>query len=152
MPAESTRIPFFATTRTDGTPDFKVINEKNRLRCANENLCWICGLPLEYWIIFIGGPKAIEQRLFVDGPMHPECAEISIKECPFLRGDKDYAEVIDLSKHEEGVEVHERVSKVAPLRVAKYLTRGFDIVTARGREWFFRAKPAKKIEWITRGD
>jgi len=142
-------IPFNATYRTDGTPDFKVVNEENRWRCANERLCWICGEPLEYWIVFVGGPRSCENRLFIDGPMHEECALDAVEICPFLAGRMDYAKTFDLSKHDPALKLEERVSHPPPEKIGLYKTRGFEVKTARN-SWFFFAGKAKQITWVDR--
>ncbi len=37
-----------------------------------------------YWVAFLGGPGAAEQRCYVDPPMHPDCAEAATRLCPHI--------------------------------------------------------------------
>lgn len=54
---------------------------------------------------FVGGELAVVNRLFFDPPMHKECAEFSLKVCPFLAFKKGYRE--DLAKlKDQGVIVN----------------------------------------------
>jgi hypothetical protein len=153
-------VPFFVTWRVDNIPDFKVVNEANRVRCAKENLCWICGERLDYWIFFIGGPHACAHGLFVDGPMHRECANDAMAICPFLIGTMDYATHFDMSKipHEvrfTGGETR-AVSQIPPEKVGLLRTRGFDILLVqhprdpKAATWFFKVKNVSEITWRDR--
>ena len=65
--------------------DFRVIDQRKRMRALKKYLCAVSGLPMEkgqYW--FIGGLSSVEQRLFMDGPMRHEVAEFSLMTCPHL--------------------------------------------------------------------
>ena len=142
-------VPFFVTWRTDGVPDFKVMNEDNRMKCYTHRLCWICGEKLGSRIVFIGGPRAIELRMFVDGPMHRDCALDAMAICPYLIGTMDYATAPDLSKHAEGVAQMDVVRKQAPEKIGLYLTRDFDAVLLSGTFVFQPTEPIS-IEWRER--
>ncbi len=147
-------VPFFATERIDGTWDFKVISERNRARCAQEHLCWVCGEGLLTPIVFLGGPESTKMRLYTDGPMHPECADDALALCPFMIGTMDYAQNFDLSKHKpENAQgfltgEHRPDHLKPPEQIHRLVTNTFDIVTTtyQGRPaWFFFAKPARSI-------
>lgn len=137
-------VPFFATARTDGSWDFKIVSEKNRVRCAIERLCWVCGEPLEEAIVFLGGPAATKARLYNDGPMHADCADDSLALCPFMIGTMDYATHFDFSKNvEQGAFVTgiDRPAGIAPPDVIyRYVTTDFGIVLLQMNDrevWFF---------------
>ncbi len=150
-------IPFFVTYTKDGIPDFKVINEDNRVRCAKEKLCWICGEPLDPNVIcFVSGPVSISQGCFTDGPMHEECARDSMELCPFLHGDMGYATDFRLDRHEKKIEFQfpQRIN-VPPEYMGLYKTTGFDPLIVRRPSdgwacWLFKAKPAIAIEMFPR--
>lgn len=77
----------------DGKPDFRVTDINKRLECYGDSLCAICGrtmLGAQFW--FIGGPASMDSGMFTDGPMHKNCAEYSIKVCPFLAGKRTEAQ------------------------------------------------------------
>lgn len=70
----------------DGVPDFKMMHEARRMDAFGRNLCHLCGeRMLNTLFAFIGGPNCVKYHAFVDGPMHPECAEWACSICPFLK-------------------------------------------------------------------
>lgn len=145
-------IPFFATQRTDGTWDFKVVSEPNRMRCAKESLCWVCGEPLLTPIVFLGGPAATEKLLYNDGPMHPECADDALALCPFMIGSMDYAKSFDLSKHEPGTEFvtgkNRPAGLVPPDMIYRIVANGFKIAVYPYNDqvvWFFHPNQPSQI-------
>lgn len=77
-------ITFTTTIGPDGKPDFRVPDAGKWALMCHGKLCAVCGQQLDYWIFFIGGEELFVDRLFFEGPMHRECAEYSIKVCPFL--------------------------------------------------------------------
>ena len=142
-------LPFFITYRTDGTPDFKVVSEAARIRCANERLCWICGEQLGYWIVFIGGPKSVEERLFTDPAVHEECAIDAFELCPFIAGRSGFAKWVDPSRYTGPLRIEDRIDEQPPEKMARYRTRGFQIKRIQD-SWFFKPDVAKAIEWVAR--
>ena len=146
-------IPYFATRRKDRTPDFKIVDQDRRKVCAVERRCWICGEPLGYWVVFIGGPVSIEHGLFNDGPMHEECAADAMAICPFLVGTMDYAppESFREDLHDEKIEWAGGPARAfaPPTRTAIYKTRGFGVAVLKNT-WLFRAAQAVSIEWKER--
>lgn len=100
----------------DGIPDFKCMHEVRRIDAFNRNLCHLCGeRMLNTLFAFIGGPKCVKYRAFVDGPMHPDCAEYACKVCPFLRDAK-----AEYSKRTGG---GARPEKMYLCLAEKYMTR-----------------------------
>jgi hypothetical protein len=39
---------------------------------------------MDYWVAFLGAPKAIELRTFADPPGHPACLRASVRLCPHI--------------------------------------------------------------------
>lgn len=77
-------IPFFIP-RPNGVPDFRYMDHKKQLLCAEKGLCSICGKKLThkaYW--FITGPLGLKNGIHTDCPMHEDCARFSITVCPHL--------------------------------------------------------------------
>ncbi len=52
----------------NGVPDFRITDLEAWDRIANNRLCSLCGNSLRKLMWFIGGPSAMEQRLFFDLP------------------------------------------------------------------------------------
>lgn len=86
LPREERGIPIpYFVKYFNGKPDLRVADPKKQMLCATKRVCWVCGQPLSYVSAFIGGPISCLQSLaFSDGPMHRECAEFSLKYCPYL--------------------------------------------------------------------
>lgn len=78
-------IPYAADRDKEGRPMFAVVSEKRRLEIAAKRLCGICGKKLPYPLFFIGGPRSIATEMFIDPPMHYDCAVYSLVTCPYLR-------------------------------------------------------------------
>lgn len=78
-------IPASATV-TDGFIAFDVIDEPNRQHLIKHELCGLCGKKLFRGKFFVGGPKSAfaQNGLYVDPPMHRDCAEYALKVCPYL--------------------------------------------------------------------
>jgi hypothetical protein len=91
-------IPFTVYINKDGVPDFRVVDEKNRMQCMENELCSLCGQPLVKPYVFIGGPKSTENRTYVDGPMHEECALYATKVCSYLVDPDYHQRSLDSSK------------------------------------------------------
>ncbi len=88
LPRDVRGLPIPAMVQYDkaGKPLFPVIDMQKWATLARGRRCGICGRPMRaqlgYW--FVGGPMAIERRMFTDLPMHRECAVYSLRVCPFL--------------------------------------------------------------------
>jgi hypothetical protein len=76
-------VPWFVDQTTD-TPDFRVSDLRKFYRAIKEEKCWTCGEPMGHWLAFPLGPMCSISRTISEPPSHRECAEWSIKWCPFL--------------------------------------------------------------------
>lgn len=78
-------IPWFVTARDrDGEPDFRPTEQKRAVEAIRKELCWVCGLKLGRYRSFAIGPMCAINRVTAEPPMHRECAEYSVKVCPFM--------------------------------------------------------------------
>ena len=76
-------VPFFAAW-VDGVPDHRVIDHAKIVRAVKEHLCWVCGQRLGTYLAFTIGPMCAVNRISGEPPEHRECAEWSVRGCPFL--------------------------------------------------------------------
>jgi len=90
----------------DGKPDFRVVDEANRMNALTYDLCHLCGQTLDRPVVFIGGPLCAENLVFMDGPMHEECALYSVKVCPYLANPHHGDEAKQLARGEATVNKH----------------------------------------------
>lgn len=131
----------------DGKPDFRVIDQDKRMKCAQKKLCGICGKPLGYYMIFIGGPVAARNRAFGDSPMHRECAEYAMKVCPYLTIESmQYEKDHERKYQDQQFTTDPNVIMEKPEKMCLFITRGYRI-EPNGSTWVYIAKPAVEIEW-----
>lgn len=133
----------------DGVPDFRVIHEEHRIKCAKYGLCNLCGYQLDIPMVFIGSDPSVKHHHFVDGPMHEECALYATKVCPYLKK-ADYNQKDRPFRHKEDAGVVlmkiENVPIGRPARMALFYTTGYRIKVESG-SMFFISDPPLKVVW-----
>lgn len=78
-------IPFFVADQSSPNPDFRVAGRPQFATAVRASCCWVCGNPRRDGVdAFTIGPMCAVNRVSADPPAHPECAEYSVKVCPFL--------------------------------------------------------------------
>ena len=65
-------------------PEFRAMDGRKFRRAVKERLCWVCGETLGRWLAFPIGPMCAITRTISEPPSHRDCAEWSIRNCPFL--------------------------------------------------------------------
>jgi hypothetical protein len=65
-------------------PEFRAADARKFVQAVRTKLCWVCGEGLGRWIAFPIGPMCAITRTTAEPPCHVECAEWSIRHCPFL--------------------------------------------------------------------
>ena len=76
-------IPWFVVW-IDGQPEFRVADSAKYVLAVRQKLCWVCGEPLGAYLGFVLGPMCAVNRISAEPPSHRECAEFSLRSCPFL--------------------------------------------------------------------
>ena len=89
-------IPYIATIRDDGQPDFRVTDHVKRLVVIKWRQCQLCGQPLGKWCFFVGGPVSAKQNAYFEPACHLDCLIYAMQVCPFIVGTKP--EHADLEK------------------------------------------------------
>lgn len=69
-------------------PSQITVDPARSYHCLQHKLCAVCGDKLKNIKWFIGGYRTMVYRVFVDGPMHEECARYALQVCPFLSNPK----------------------------------------------------------------
>jgi hypothetical protein len=77
-------------------PEFRAMDARKFRRAVMERLCWVCGEPLGRWLAFPIGPMCTITRTISEPPSHRECAEWSVRNCPFLAQPRMVRRVDDL--------------------------------------------------------
>jgi hypothetical protein len=68
----------------DGNPHFPSADPAKLVRAVHERRCWVCGDRLGRNLAFVIGPMCVINRVTSEPPSHLECAEYSVRACPFL--------------------------------------------------------------------
>jgi hypothetical protein len=68
----------------EGEPDFRVLAPGAAARAHADSLCWICGGRLGRYRAFLAGAMCAVNRTSAEPPSHVDCAEWSVRACPFL--------------------------------------------------------------------
>lgn len=76
-------VPWFVAW-VDGQPEFRVADADKFRQAVRERRCWVCGEPMGRFVAFVIGPMCSVNRISGDPPSHRECAEFSVRACPFL--------------------------------------------------------------------
>lgn len=76
-------VPFFVAW-VEGKPEFRAMDGAKWVKCVKEKLCWVCGQSMGAHKAFTIGPMCTINRVTAEPPAHLECAEWSVKACPFL--------------------------------------------------------------------
>jgi len=83
-------IPFITEIPANGSRvKFSIENRTATKLCGRKKLCQFCGTALDAVIVFLGGPTAMEQRIYRQAPFHEECARYAVATCPYLRRTDD---------------------------------------------------------------
>jgi hypothetical protein len=71
--------------------DFKAMDWEHVWLCAKEGRCGVCGGKIRSGPVAFIGPDD-GRDCFADPWMHLECAQLAMRQCPFLAGRKDWRE------------------------------------------------------------
>lgn len=86
-------IPYIATIKPDGEPDFRVTDHVKRLEVIRYHQCQLCGQQLGKWVFFVGGPISAEQNAYFEPACHLDCLIYAMQVCPFIVGKMQHAPV-----------------------------------------------------------
>ena len=76
-------VPWFVAWVND-QPEFRAMDAGKWREAVRHKLCWVCGQQLGAYLAFVLGPMCAINRTIAEPPSHRQCAEWSIKNCPFL--------------------------------------------------------------------
>jgi hypothetical protein len=141
-------VPGKIARRGEGAPDFRVINDGDRLRAFMVELCWICGQSMGVHRVYAIGPMCVVNRTTMEPAAHRECAEYAVKACPFLarpRMKRLPSDDIE-DKHVVGVMI-ERNPGVTCL----YETREAKADLVGNDRWLIRLGDADRVDWWREG-
>ncbi len=110
-------IPFYAVV-VDLILPIRLDGQKVTQACR-QRLCGVCGTPLSYWIVFLGGAGNRTSRRFPHPPMHKECAEHLLAHDPFWS-------IPEVERTRAWEKEAETLGLCGSLDFVLYITRGFE--------------------------
>lgn len=76
-------VPWFVEWQ-DNEPVFPAFDARKWMIAVKQGKCWVCGGVMGRHLCFVVGPMCTINRISSEPPCHLECAEYSVKVCPFL--------------------------------------------------------------------
>lgn len=76
-------VPWFVAW-VDGKPQFPIMDREKLIKAIRHKFCWVCGESLGANKVFVIGPMCAINLTSSEPPSHLDCAEFSVKACPFL--------------------------------------------------------------------
>lgn len=141
-------VPFFVAS-VNGKPDFRIADEEKRIRCVKERLCWICGEKLGRYIVFVIGPMCAINRISAEPPMHRDCAEYSVRVCPFL---------LNPNQKRNPKKVDAELGEPPGIMIARnpgcmviWITTSYSIVRDQVDRVLFGVGPPTALSWVAEG-
>jgi hypothetical protein len=137
-------ITYVTYIGADGIPDFRILDAERRFRCYEQRLCAVCGEKLGYWIVFISGPECEKTRMFLDPPMHPDCADFALAVCPHLINER-----ARYSLRPAEVEMRTFANEVHPTVFKRFRTRGYELMRFDG-DIIIKSSPFVEVTLVKR--
>ena len=138
--------PWFVAWR-DGVPDFRCMDNQKFKMAVEQDRCWTCGEINGVHKVFAIGPMCAVNKVTAEPPSHLECAEYSVKACPFLNDPKRRRRENDMP--EDGLVVGEMIKR-NPGVTLLWSTRKFNPFRIDGGVMFQLGEPTA-LSWWCRG-
>ena len=145
-------IPFFVAVDADGIPDFRIAGRGKFQAAVDGSLCWICGKPLHQTghrstvagYYYVAGTMAAINNIAAEPAMHRECAEFSVKVCPFLA--RPNAKRREAGRDETAI-THASAQLYNPGVSLVWQTRTFDIIRGDRGDLVKMGEPIRVQPW-----
>jgi hypothetical protein len=140
-------VPWFVAKVGDDY-DFRIIDPEKIYPATKKRLCWICGQKLGAYLAFPIGPMCAINRTISEPPSHRECAEWSIKACPFLAQRQDECRETHLPasvKEPAGISL-----KWQPGAVCLWVTKSYRVDPVANGVLFALGDPTE-VQWFKAG-
>lgn len=146
-------VPWFVAW-VNGEPDFRVIDPNKIPRAINFKLCWICGEKLGKHLTFPIGPMCAVNRTISEPPSHHDCAEFSVKACPFLmlpHAGRRETNLPATSVDPAGIAIKRNPGVICLWTTRRYAL--FRSMSGNGARdgLLFQIGPPEQIEWFAEG-
>lgn len=78
--------PWINIELADGGLDFRGQHRTRAEQSITQQLCQVCGKKLRRPIVLLGEAHNLHRLMFVEPPLHPECAVYTSRACPMVAG------------------------------------------------------------------
>jgi hypothetical protein len=133
--------------KVDGEYDFRVADPAKLYAAIKRNLCWLCGQPLGVHKVFVIGPMCAVNRISAEAPCHFECADYSVRACPFLSKPRMRRNEVDMP---EGATMSESGIKRNPGVAVIWVTKSFKLIRD-GDSVLFKIGEPERVLWFVQG-
>lgn len=140
-------VPWFVAW-IDGVPEFRCMDRAKRVRAVQAKLCWVCGQPLGRFMTFVAGPMCGVNRTSAEPPCHKECAQWSVRNCPFLSKPQMERRENDLP---EGIGAPGHSIKRNPGVSLLWTTRSYELFSDGRGDFLFEMGDPESVEWWALG-
>lgn len=131
-----------------GYPEFRMLDPERWVRAHNEKRCFVCGDVLGVHKVFPAGPMCGITRTSAEPPSHYECAEWSVRACPFMTRPH-------MERREGGLPEAKSHAGVMIMRnpgvTMLWVTRSYKVVPDGGGSFLFRFGDPERVEWYAEG-
>lgn len=143
-------VPWFVAW-VDGVPDHRIMDAEKKEKAFVNQLCWICGQPLGgATVTYAIGPMCAVNRISAEPPSHKECAEYSVRACPFLsrpHAHRREGGLPDEAEEPDGIMVRRNPGVILVWTAKKYTTR----IVPAGDGTLFHVGDPYEISWFCQG-
>lgn len=141
-------VPWFVLW-VNGEPEFRAIDTAKWKSAVRDRRCWVCGGSLSRWLAFPIGPMCAITRTTSEPPTHRECAEWSIRHCPFLSNPR-------MVRREGALPPGLHAPAGQPLTrnpgvVCLWMTRSFELFADHQGQPLITVGPPEDVTWWAEG-
>ena len=132
----------------EAKPDFRYADPEFRARAFKTGLCWVCGEPTGVHKVYVIGPMCVINRTTMEPASHRDCAEWSVRACPFLLRPRQ-------KRNEKGLDPEASAPgtglKRNPGCVCLYETREATRFSDGAGSWLIRLGLPDRVDWLAEG-
>jgi hypothetical protein len=143
-------VPWFAS-QINGEWNLVAIDPRKIVEALSKKLCWVCGGPLGRYMAFVIGPMCTVNRVSAEPPVHRECAEYTVRACPFLANPRMRRNEVEAATLGSGPETTPGIMlQHNPGAQAIWITKSAKVERHGNGVLFFLGEPTEVL-WYARG-
>jgi len=142
-------VPWFVAWLR-GKPEFRAMDPKKFVLAVRERRCWVCGQALGVYLVFVVGPMCGINRTTAEPPSHLECAQWSVRNCPFMSRPQMVRREDELTRSCEGNVAGEMIKR-NPGVTLLWICNDYSVFGDRQGRPLLRMGDAVRVEWWREG-